>query len=77
MQSLVAFYEFNLDYLYTDGSLFSDTRSATFLMKAGDELNAVILSIDRNEKKMSLGVKQLTKDPYGPISDAIYQSLFS
>ena len=27
----VAFYEFNLDYLYTDGSLFSDTRSATFL----------------------------------------------
>ena len=33
-------------------------------MRAGDEMDAVILSIDRNEKKMSLGVKQLTKDPW-------------
>ena len=33
-------------------------------MKNGDELEAVVLSIDRNEKKMSLGVKQLSKDPW-------------
>ena len=39
-------------------------RNPSDFMKAGDELNAVILSIDRNEKKMSLGVKQLTKDPW-------------
>ena len=39
-------------------------RNPSDFMKAGDELNAAILSIDRNEKKMSLGVKQLTKDPW-------------
>ena len=33
-------------------------------IKNGDTLEAVVLSIDRNEKKMSLGVKQLTKDPW-------------
>ena len=30
-------------------------------MKNGDDMEAVVLSIDRNEKKMSLGVKQLNK----------------
>jgi len=39
-------------------------RNPSDFMTAGDEMNAVILSIDRNEKKMSLGVKQLTKDPW-------------
>ena len=29
-------------------------------MKIGDKMKAVIISIDRNEKKMSLGVKQLS-----------------
>ena len=33
-------------------------------MKNGDDMEAVVLSIDRNEKKVSLGVKQLTKDPW-------------
>ena len=33
-------------------------------MKNGDELEAVVLSIDRNEKKMSLGVKHPSKDPW-------------
>ena len=39
-------------------------RNPSDFMTAGDEMDAVILSIDRNEKKMSLGVKQLTKDPW-------------
>tara|TARA_S200000501_G_scaffold288948_1_gene273704 strand:+ start:3792 stop:5651 length:1860 start_codon:yes stop_codon:yes gene_type:complete len=39
-------------------------RNPSDFMKNGDELEAVVLSIDRNEKKMSLGVKQLTKDPW-------------
>jgi len=39
-------------------------RNPSDFMKNGDELEAVVLSIDRNEKKMSLGVKQLSKDPW-------------
>ena len=39
-------------------------RNPSDFMKNGDDLEAVVLSIDRNEKKMSLGVKQLTKDPW-------------
>ena len=35
-----------------------------FMKKVGDKMKAVILSIDRNEKKMSLGVKQLNQDPW-------------
>lgn len=34
------------------------------LVKVGDEIEAVILTLDREEKKMSLGVKQLTGDPW-------------
>jgi small subunit ribosomal protein S1 len=34
------------------------------LLKVGDEVEAVILSLDRDEKKMSLGIKQLTEDPW-------------
>ena len=33
-------------------------------MKVGDEVEAVILSLDRSERKMSLGIKQLTPDPW-------------
>ena len=33
-------------------------------MKVGDEIEAVVLTIDRDERKMSLGIKQLTEDPW-------------
>jgi small subunit ribosomal protein S1 len=33
-------------------------------LKIGDEMEAVVLTIDRDEKKMSLGIKQLTQDPW-------------
>ena len=42
-------------------------RSAQEFMKVGDEVEAVILTLDREERKMSLGIKQLTPDPWGNI----------
>ena len=42
-------------------------RSAQDFMKVGDEVEAVILTIDREERKMSLGIKQLTTDPWEQI----------
>ena len=39
-------------------------RSAPGFMKVGDEVEAVILTLDREERKMSLGIKQLTPDPW-------------
>lgn len=39
-------------------------RSAQDFMKVGDEVEAVILTLDRNERKMSLGIKQLKSDPW-------------
>ncbi len=42
-------------------------RSAQEFLKIGDEVEAVILTIDRNERKMSLGIKQLKKDPWEDI----------
>ena len=42
-------------------------RSAQDFMKVGDEIEAVILNIDRTERKMSLGIKQLKKDPWQDI----------
>ncbi|MDR1983553.1 MAG: 30S ribosomal protein S1 [Prevotellaceae bacterium] len=39
-------------------------RSAQDFMKVGDEVEAVILTIDRDERKMSLGIKQLREDPW-------------
>lgn len=39
-------------------------RNPQDFMKVGDELNAVVLTIDRDERKMSLGIKQLTEDPW-------------
>ena len=34
------------------------------LLKVGDEVEAVVLTLDRDERKMSLGIKQLDKDPF-------------
>ncbi|MBL7923697.1 MAG: 30S ribosomal protein S1 [Bacteroidia bacterium] len=42
-------------------------RSPQDFLKVGDEVETVILSIDRDEHKMSLGLKQLTPDPWGAI----------
>jgi small subunit ribosomal protein S1 len=39
-------------------------RSAQDFMKVGDEVEAVILTLDKDERKMSLGVKQLRPDPW-------------
>ncbi len=43
-------------------------RSAQDFMKVGDEVEAVILTLDRDERKMSLGIKQLTQDPWTDIT---------
>ena len=43
-------------------------RSAQDFVKVGDEVEAVILTLDREERKMSLGVKQLTPDPWTDIT---------
>ncbi len=42
-------------------------RSAQEFMHVGDEVEAVILTLDRNERKMSLGIKQLKEDPWESI----------
>ena len=42
-------------------------RSANDFMKVGDEVEAVILTLDRAERKMSLGIKQLKEDPWEAI----------
>ena len=42
-------------------------RSAQEFMKVGDEIEAVVLTLDREERKMSLGIKQLTADPWAAI----------
>ena len=39
-------------------------RSAQDFLKIGDDIEAVILTLDRDERKMSLGIKQLTPDPW-------------
>lgn len=39
-------------------------RSAQDFLKVGDEVEAVILTLDRDERKMSLGLKQLKKNPW-------------
>jgi small subunit ribosomal protein S1 len=43
-------------------------RSAQDFVKVGDEVETVILSLDREERKMSLGIKQLTSDPWTDIT---------
>ena len=42
-------------------------RSAQDFLKVGDEVEAVILTLDRTERKMSLGIKQLKEDPWKDI----------
>ena len=39
-------------------------RSAQDFMKVGDEIEAAVLTLDRDERKMSLGIKQLKNDPW-------------
>ena len=43
-------------------------RSAQDFVKVGDEVEAVILTLDREERKMSLGIKQLLSDPWTDIT---------
>jgi len=43
-------------------------RSAQDFVNIGDEVEAVILTLDRDERKMSLGIKQLTTDPWTDIT---------
>ena len=43
-------------------------RSAQDFVKVGDEVEAVILTLDRDERKMSLGIKQLQPDPWTDIT---------
>ena len=42
-------------------------RSAQEFLKVGDDVEAVILTLDREERKMSLGIKQLKEDPWEAI----------
>ena len=44
-------------------------RSAQDFMKVGDEIEAVVLTLDREERKMSLGIKQLKADPWETIEE--------
>ena len=44
-------------------------RTAQDFMKVGDTVEAVILTLDREERKMSLGVKQLSADPWSAVTD--------
>ena len=44
-------------------------RSAQDFMKVGDQVEAVILTLDREERKMSLGIKQLKPDPWETIEE--------
>jgi len=43
-------------------------RSAQDFVKVGDEVDAVILTLDRESRKMSLGIKQITPDPWTDIT---------
>lgn len=43
-------------------------RSAQDFVKVGDTVEAVILTLDREDRKMSLGIKQLTQDPWTDIT---------
>ncbi len=47
----------------------SHLRSAQDFLKVGDEVEAAILTLDREERKMSLGIKQLKADPWANISE--------
>lgn len=53
----------------TEMSWSSHLRSAQDFLKVGDEVEAVILSLDREARKMSLGMKQLKPDPWENIEE--------
>jgi small subunit ribosomal protein S1 len=44
-------------------------RSAQDFLKVGDTVEAIVLNVDRDERKMSLGMKQLTPDPWSTIQE--------
>ena len=44
-------------------------RTAHDFLKVGDEVEAVVLTLDREERKMSLGIKQLMPDPWSVVLD--------
>lgn len=44
-------------------------RSAQEFLKVGDEVDAIVLTLDREERKMSLGIKQLKPDPWEKIAE--------
>jgi small subunit ribosomal protein S1 len=44
-------------------------RSAQDFVKVGDVVDAVILTLDRDDRKMSLGIKQMTQDPWTGITE--------
>ena len=44
-------------------------RSAQEFVKIGQEIDAIVLTLDREERKMSLGMKQLTPDPWNMIME--------
>ena len=43
-------------------------RSAQDFVKVGEEVEAIVLTLDREDRKMSLGIKQLTNDPWTDIT---------
>ncbi|MFN5620580.1 MAG: S1 RNA-binding domain-containing protein, partial [Flavobacteriales bacterium] len=45
----------------------SHLRSAQDFLKVGDEVECVVLNVDKDERKLSLGMKQLTQDPWDGI----------
>jgi len=47
----------------------SHLRSAQDFLKVGDEIETVVLTLDRTERKMSLGIKQLREDPWQKIEE--------
>ncbi|HHV02938.1 MAG: 30S ribosomal protein S1 [Bacteroidales bacterium] len=53
----------------TEISWSSHLRSAQDFLKVGQEVDAVVLTIDKEERKMSLGIKQLKPDPWASITE--------
>jgi small subunit ribosomal protein S1 len=53
----------------SDKSWSQHLRTAQDFMKVGDTVEAVRLTLDREERKMSLGVKQLSADPWSAVTD--------
>lgn len=52
----------------TEMSWSQHLRTAHDFLKIGDDVEAIVLTLDREERKMSLGIKQLIPDPWADIS---------